>query len=70
MPSLIEKYGLERAAASQAEEEGEDWTSLTPAEKEKYYQKVRNPKFGQPQNTPDDNSGLATPSGKKWPWSR
>lgn len=44
MPLLIEKYGLERAAAAQAEEEGVDWSTLTPREKEQYYNKVRSPK--------------------------
>lgn len=41
MPSLIEKYGMEREAASMALEEGKEWSSLSKKEKEDYYSKVR-----------------------------
>lgn len=44
MPSLIEKYGMERAAALAASEEGVEWNELSPQEKEKYYAKVRRAK--------------------------
>ena len=41
MPSMYEKWGLERAAADAASEEGKEWADLSAAEKEKYYNRVR-----------------------------
>jgi len=44
MPNLFEKYGMERAAASLASDDDKDWASLSNAEKEQYYAKVRREK--------------------------
>jgi len=44
MPSLFEKYGMERAAASLASDDDKEWNSLSDSEKEKYYAMVRRQK--------------------------
>lgn len=55
---MIEKYGLERAAAAQAEEEGIDWNTLSPSQKEQYYKKVRNPKAPVKSDGKDNGGGI------------
>lgn len=44
MPSMFEKYGMERAAASEASDDGKEWSDLSDSEKEKYYARVRRQK--------------------------
>lgn len=56
MPSMFEKYGMERAAASEASDEGKEWAELSDAEKEKYYARVRRPK--QTGGNRDDNGTI------------
>lgn len=56
MPSMFEKYGMERAAASEASDEGKEWNDLSDSEKEKYYARVRQRK--QTGGSREDNGGI------------